>query len=383
MFFRLLSRKKPKHYMLAFYLIACISIVSSLIIINNIDRVDALHNKNIESVASSITNNDSFTVNKHQNLKQGYGLFIDGNFVAVCEDSDIIYNTLLNVKTLLSSNYAVDESVVDVKIANEINVDKSEFDTDLFLSVDELSKVFGIVGNSLMVDKDTLKLDVTYTSLKTVSKIVPYDIVYLDLSDKNSSYSRTLQNGADGTSEELITVTYINGDIVAQETVSENIISEPQIQIVERGILNSTIKTPASLKLFDLPYIGRISSQFGWRPSMRDYHNGIDIVHSNNTVSCYGDPVMAAADGVVVFAQESYNGYGNYIIIQHEGSLQTGYAHLSQINVVVGQEVKVGDIIGNIGSTGKSTGPHLHFEVIVNGEKKDPLLFLKNIELLG
>ena len=115
---------------------------------------------------------------------------------------------------------------------------------------------------------------------------------------------------------------------------------------------------------------------------MGDYHNGIDIVSSTPSVSCYGDSVKAAADGIVIYADNTYSAHGNYIIIEHENGIQTGYAHLSKIDVTVGQEVNAGDVIGKIGSTGKSTGPHLHFEVIINGEYKDPMLFLKDTDLL-
>lgn len=88
-------------------------------------------------------------------------------------------------------------------------------------------------------------------------------------------------------------------------------------------------------------------------------HNGIDFG------APIGTPVLASADGRVILAKSSgYNGgYGQMIIIAHEGGIQTVYGHLSQVNVSVGQTVSQGDVIGRVGNTGKSTGPHLHFEV--------------------
>lgn len=104
---------------------------------------------------------------------------------------------------------------------------------------------------------------------------------------------------------------------------------------------------------FCFPIKKRKSSSYGWRWGRP--HSGIDIALN------VGDPIHAAFDGVVRLAK--YNGgYGNCIVIRHYNNLETLYGHLSKINVKVGQEVKAGDIIGLGGNTGRSTGPHLHFE---------------------
>ena len=104
---------------------------------------------------------------------------------------------------------------------------------------------------------------------------------------------------------------------------------------------------------FCFPIKKRKSSSYGWRWGRP--HSGIDIALN------VGDPIHAAFDGVVRLAK--YNGgYGNCIVIRHYNNLETLYGHLSKINVKVGQEVKAGDVIGLGGNTGRSTGPHLHFE---------------------
>jgi len=98
-------------------------------------------------------------------------------------------------------------------------------------------------------------------------------------------------------------------------------------------------------------------------------HTGVDIGGPS------GAPIRAADSGVVVMAGWN-GGYGNWTLIDHGGGLATGYAHQSSIGVSRGQRVGRGDVIGRVGSTGASTGPHLHFEVRVGGSPVNPLNYL-------
>ncbi len=115
------------------------------------------------------------------------------------------------------------------------------------------------------------------------------------------------------------------------------------------------------------PINGTISSPFGMRWGR--LHAGIDIPAS------VGTPIRAADSGKVILAG-SQGGYGNYTCIQHSGSMSTCYAHQSSIGVSVGQSVRQGQVIGATGNTGNSTGPHLHFEVRINGSPVDPVGYL-------
>ena len=122
------------------------------------------------------------------------------------------------------------------------------------------------------------------------------------------------------------------------------------------------------------PRLSGITSLFGDRsdPFNSDngeHHPGIDFKGN------MGDPVKCTASGKVVFAGW-YGGYGNCIRIQHSNSLETLYGHLSRINVKVGQPVNVGDVVGAVGSTGHSTGAHLHYEVRKNGKPINPVNYL-------
>lgn len=122
------------------------------------------------------------------------------------------------------------------------------------------------------------------------------------------------------------------------------------------------------------PVIGKITSKFGRRTSpfsgKHTFHTGIDISIKS------GAPVVASADGLVIFAGRK-GGYGKMVHIQHEGGIETIYAHLSNVSTITGRRVKRGQMIGKVGSTGQSTGPHLHYEILQNGRPVNPMPYIQ------
>lgn len=121
----------------------------------------------------------------------------------------------------------------------------------------------------------------------------------------------------------------------------------------------------------------RLSSDYGMRThpvtgGLRA-HKGIDLA------APIGTPIFATADGVVSKA-EWFGSYGLYVSLQHGSNLETRYAHMSRLNVASGQRVRRGDIVGFVGSTGRSTGPHLHYEVRVDGVAVNPLPYMQSDE---
>ena len=121
------------------------------------------------------------------------------------------------------------------------------------------------------------------------------------------------------------------------------------------------------------PARGWVTSGYGYRISpftgLRQFHQGIDIANR------FGTPVVAPADGVVVKVGMDYS-FGKHIVISHGYGITTRYGHLAKLLVKKGQKVKRGQIIGRMGNTGKSTGPHLHYEVVVNGRPKNPMMYI-------
>jgi murein DD-endopeptidase MepM/ murein hydrolase activator NlpD len=120
----------------------------------------------------------------------------------------------------------------------------------------------------------------------------------------------------------------------------------------------------------------RVASGFGYRidPLYKDFrlHPGLDFSAPTGT------PIYATSDGVVQTAGFNTDGYGNKVVINHGYGFQTLYAHMVRVKAKVGQSVKRGEVIGYVGSTGKSTGPHLHYEVIKRGAKVDPVYYFFN-----
>jgi murein DD-endopeptidase MepM/ murein hydrolase activator NlpD len=124
-----------------------------------------------------------------------------------------------------------------------------------------------------------------------------------------------------------------------------------------------------------------VNSTFGWRmdpiSGRPRFHNGIDIA------AAYGSNVESAGAGRVVFAGVQ-GGYGDTIVIDHGAGRQTRYAHLSERLVASGDDVRAGQLIGRAGQSGRSTGPHLHFELLLNGRPVDPhTLFSAGLEAPG
>ena len=138
-------------------------------------------------------------------------------------------------------------------------------------------------------------------------------------------------------------------------------------RLFDQKIRNSMVPTQQPLKG------GHLGSGFGWRidpfTGRSALHTGLDFQAGP------GMPILAAAGGVVV-AQEAHHAYGNMVEIDHGNNLITRYAHASRVWVKIGDLVKRGQKIADVGTTGRSTGPHLHFEVMVQGVPQDPQKFL-------
>lgn len=159
---------------------------------------------------------------------------------------------------------------------------------------------------------------------------------------------------------------------LAKQTISEKAIktAEAQKQKKEQEEKLKSMPSVNGIKLATKPVSGTITSRYGASSRIRKSdHTGLDIATSSGT------PIQVVADGTVTNA--SYKGsYGNIVKVDHGNNVETWYAHTKKMNVIVGQKVKAGDTIATVGSTGNSTGSHLHFEIRINGKHINPQEYL-------
>jgi len=161
----------------------------------------------------------------------------------------------------------------------------------------------------------------------------------------------------------------VGGDNASGNNLSDNEKYSLYDEYVGR-LLNSMAFTPMGY-----PRLSSITSGFGYRSNPFDSDASAELHPGVDFRGAMGDPVRVTADGKVVFTGRK-SGYGNCIIVQHKNDFQTLYGHLSHINVEDGQQVKTGEVIGKVGATGRTTGPHLHYEVRKNGQPVNPVKFL-------
>ena len=192
------------------------------------------------------------------------------------------------------------------------------------------------------------------------------DIIYVDNDEWYTTQTKTLQEPSAGHRKVVAIVSFENDKKVKEEIIKEEITYEAVPKIVERG----TKIPPSYIKPISG---GRLSSTFGRRSAPKKgastYHKGVDWATPKGTA------VVASSGGVVAKAGWG-SGYGYVVYINHPDGRQTRYGHLSKVLVSAGQTVSQGQKIALSGNTGISTGPHLHFEILINGSQVNPLKYL-------
>lgn len=247
---------------------------------------------------------------------------------------------------IIAQNYGIDPE--DLEEANP-NLDPAAI---------QIGEVINLVAPTPILTVRTIE-EIEY------SEDIEYEVVYEDTDSLYIGETRTKSAGVYG--EKTVTANLIkeNGVVIAKAILTEKVVSEPVDKVVYNGILDPPPRMGTGILGYPLSYWNPVSSEFGdtygrWIP-----HTGIDV-------QCYvGTPVLAA-DGGVVIAAGWASSYGYRIIIDHGGNISTLYAHCSELYVSAGEHVFKGQTIAASGNTGYSTGPHLHFEVRVNGVYQNP-----------
>lgn len=224
------------------------------------------------------------------------------------------------------------------------------------------------VGQELIITIPEPELSVDRQEQVYLQESYEADVIYIDNDNWYTYETRTLQEPSAGFRRVIAIVSYRNDQEVGREIIKEEIVMEAVPKIVERGTkIPPTYIRPVSG--------GRQTSGFGRRKAptagASTYHKGVDWAVPTGTA------VVASCGGTVIKAGWG-SGYGYVVYIRHEDGRETRYAHLSRVLVSTGQRVSQGQRIALSGSTGVSTGPHLHFEMLINGTQVNPLNYLNN-----
>ncbi len=234
------------------------------------------------------------------------------------------------------------------------------------------------VADNLLLDE----MDAAYKALTLQEEALAAQLLDLEeqerqLAEAQANYAAIWQVAND-------TIDQIEADKAAAQ-VQEDILYEQYVAAREsyeeafrEATANSTGEYVGGEYGWPVPSSYHISSYYGWRTlyGKSDWHTGIDIA-KGSLPTVLGHPIVAANDGVVVKAVWNNTGYGNYLMVDHGGGQLTLYGHCNSLTVANGAVVVKGQQIATVGSTGNSTGPHLHFEIRINNATIDPLPMLK------
>ena len=261
----------------------------------------------------------------------------------------------------------------------EINARLSSFNIEGAECVSEFVKKVSVnqayFSKSDLTDTETLKAnlakaDVVTTARKTTKYTVPFDTITKKTSSKLAGYVKVTTSGVKGTNQKVEELTLYNGEIINQNQLSDEVLVYPVNEVVVIGTGKASYTSAvqnASAQGFRWPLAvkGTITSYWGDGRN----HQGIDVGVPTGT------SILAVKGGTVVEAGYKSD-YGYYVILDHGNGVKTRYAHNKANIVSAGDRVSAGQVIALSGNTGRSTGPHLHFEVIINGQRVNPAPYL-------
>lgn len=351
---------------------------------------------------------DKLLINSDADIVEACGVYVDGEFLGAVKDRQTV-DSMLSRRL---SRY-IDEDVKDVFFDKDVELSDGLFLTNSIVESKEIMDTFGssnatavyytaekgdtpsgiaqkydlttaelaamnpgILTNLRPGDEITVSVEEPYLSVnvvkqETYNEAIPYETIRTETDSLYKGDSRTVVKGVQGERRVVADVVYHNGIEVSRNVLESAVLSEPkaaQVQVGTKPLAPITGIKITGTGIYSWPVAGGyISSYMGDGRG----HKGIDIA------APYGTTIFAAEEGVVTKVQKIKYGYGYNFYIQHNDGTLTHYAHCSAIYVSVGQKVIKGEPVAAVGSTGQSTGNHLHFEVIKNGVFKNPLDYVK------
>lgn len=322
-------------------------------------------------------------------LGQTYGIFVDGTLIGAYPKEGPILDLLEELKKPYQSD-ASDETVEFIK---KVELVRNMYARTSVLTLDELRSMLLepkdnttvtiqkgdtasaiakkyklsttqlkllnpgkdmsslVKGQTLFVSKPAVELGIKVVKTISYTETIKFQSVKTVTADLFEGSTKVKSAGSNGLNEFKARVTIIDGIETKREITEQKTTKQP---VTEQLLVGSKKIAPSGHFIWPVPNSRKISSQFGYRG--REFHPAIDIP------APIGTPIVAADAGTVVHASRD-GGYGLFIIIDHGNGVRTSYGHCSKILVSVGQKVYQGQQIGNVGSTGRSTGAHCHFEM--------------------
>ena len=305
--------------------------------------------------------------------------------ILITKNYKIAYKVTYNGKKI---GYVTDKQEFTCMITNKVlNQDNENMELIVLNEIPKYS--ISIINKNKTTDEDLI------INILKLKADVTYKLYAITLDGEDKAYVDTLEEAKTKVTE--LTEKYgekSESEFGVREVYTENIFEYKNMKYATTTKLTRNLETEKQNKIAaqkaqeeaeekanssnvngiyftNAPVSGRISSRYGATESIRNHaHKGLDIAASNGT------PIYAAADGVITYSQYNSGGYGNLVKISHGNGVESYYGHCSKLYVKVGQTVKAGDLIAAVGSTGRSTGNHLHFEIRVNERQVNPQNYL-------
>ena len=271
---------------------------------------------------------------------------------------------------LVTEVYTIKKNDTVSKILDRFSMTEERFN--------ELNEGFDgnlVAGSTLLVEKESPVLQVQSVVLNSYEKTIAYSTETIKDPTKYTTYRKVTTQGKNGTQRVTEKIVYIDGEQVSKSVLSQETLVEPVTEVITVGTKKQTTGsydgplnvTGSGQFTWPVPGCRSVSSKYGYRWGR--LHAGIDI--SGGGV--YGKTIVAADKGTVISVKNEPKGYGLNLVISHNNGYTTRYAHCSKILVSVGETVSKGQTIAKVGNTGRSTGPHLHFEIRKNGSPQNPM----------
>ncbi len=297
-----------------------------------------------------------------------HGLYLSESIV----DEDDIIDTITSKKNV-ATYYTAVAGDSPIAITDKLGMTMSEFSA-LNPGFSETTAIY--IGDKFLITQEEPYLAVTVTRTETYNENTPYKTEYYDDSSRYQGSSVVTQDGVYGVDRVTADVSYINGVEVRRKELDRVTVSNPTTKEVAIGTKAPPTDADYSVQNVEVGQLYWPVGGTGGLISEMPYGYGGYYGHKGLDISApYGTPIYAAESGTVTLAKW-YGDYGYCVMIEHDNGMVTVYGHASYLHVYAGQRVTQGQQIADVGSTGRSTGNHLHIEVRINGVCMNPINYL-------